>query len=245
MSRRGSNNVAFLLVDGYDLLGVSTNLTDNLEALIQDTTPFGESWETKASTGLKKATLSQEGFFDDATGSNNAALNGQQGVSRVLCYGIEGNTVGQKFIGYSGALQANFTRIATRGELHRANANYEGNGEVEEGRILHAHATQTADGDTEDTPVDNDAATTDGGSGYLQVSALTLGGYDNIVITVRQSADGESWEDLTSFTAVTSAPAKERKTLTGTVKQYLAVSWAFTGTGSDPSVKFMVGFKRD
>jgi len=243
--KRGADEVGLLLIDGYDVLGVTTQIEDNLEALLQETMPFGASWAEQAFTGLKKASLSQEGFYDDASNSSNTALSGQQGINRLLCYGIQGNVIGQHFIGYSGAMQVNYSRIAARGEIHRANASYEGSGEVEEGLILHHHVARTADGDTEDTPVDNGAASADGGSAYLQVSALTLDGYDNIVIKIRQSADGEVWEDLTSFTAITVAPAKERKVLTGAVKQYLAVSWAFTGTGSDPSVKFFVGFKRN
>ncbi len=243
--KRGSDEVGLLLIDGYDVLGVTTKLDDNLSALLQETTPFGSEWATQAPTGVKKASITQEGFFDDAANSVNAALSGQEGISRLLCYGIEGNTIGQKFIGYSGAMQVDYTRIAIRGEIHRANASYEGNGIVEEGLILHNHAEQTADGDTEDTPINNGSASADGGSAYLQVSALTLGGYTNCTITVRQSANGSDWEDLTSFTAVTSAPAKERKLITGTVKQYLAVSWAFIGEGENPSIKFFVGFKRN
>lgn len=243
MAKRGADQVGFFLIDGYDVLGVSTQLEDNLEAILQEATPFGAGWEVQAATGLKRASLTQEGFYDTSTGSSNAALSGQQGVNRLLCYGLEGNTVGQHFVGYQGALQVEFVRIASRGELHRANARYEGNGEVEEGVILHTHTVRTAAGDTESTAVDNGAQTTGGGAAYLQVSDLTLGGHTNLVVTVRQSDDGTTWEDLTSFTAVTSAPAKERKALSGTIKRYLAVSWTFAGSGT-PSAKFFVGLDR-
>ncbi len=245
--KRGSNEVGFLLIDGHDLLGVSTNLEDNLEALLEEATPFGEGWEQQVATGLKKASLTQEGYYDDAARSSNAALSGSEGVSRLLCYGLQGNIIGRHFVGYQGAMQVNFVRIASRGELHRANAAYEGDGEVEEGVILHNHAEQTADGDTEASSVDNGGATAAGGAAYLQVSELTLGGYTNVVIKVRDSANGVDWADLAgaTFTAVTAAPAKERTAITGNIRQYLAVSWAFTGAGADPSVKFLVGFKRN
>ena len=245
MTKRGSVDVGFLLIDGYDLLGVSTTLNDNLEALIQETTTFGTTWATQAPTGVKRAEISQEGYYDDASGSINDALSGQEGVSRLLSYGLEGNTIGKQFVGYSGAMQVNYTKIATRGEIHRANASYQGDGDVEKGLILHPHLLKDGDGNTESAGVEAAAQTTAGGVAYLQVSELDLDGLANVIIKIRESADGIAWNDLTSFTAVTAAPAKERKAITGTVKKHLAVSWAFAGlTTENPSVKFMVGFKR-
>jgi hypothetical protein len=245
MAKRGSNEVGLLLVDGYDLLGVTTTLTDNIEAVLEEVTVFGEDWAKQAYTGLKSAEISQEGFYDDASHSSNAALAGQSGVNRILCYGIEGNTIGQKFIAYSGALQTNYSRIASRGEIHRANANYQGSGSVEEGKILANHAIREAANDTTGTPVSRAAQTTGGGAAYLQVSALDLDGATNTIIKVLHSTDLLAWDDLVTFDAVTAAPAVQRKVVTGTVRKHLAVSWAYTG-GMDPEpvIKFMVGFKR-
>lgn len=246
MAKYGSKDVGFLLVDGYDLLGVTTQLEHTIEAMLEETAALGDGWENHAYLGMKKASLTQEGFFDDAADSSNVALNEKQGSSRVLCFGLEGNTIGKKFTGYSGAMQVNYRRVAGRGALHKANAEYQGSGAVEDGHVLHAHSTETAaSGNTEATPVDNGASSADGGSGYLQVSALTLGGYTNVVVKVRHSADNVAYADLITFTAVTAAPAAERKTVTGTVNRYVASSWAFTGAGTGQSVKFMAGFKRN
>lgn len=241
--KRGSADVGLLLMDGYDLLGVTTQLEDNVEAMLQENTPFGAGWTGQVSTGLKQAEIKQEGYYDDAANSINAALSGQEGLSRLLCYGIEGNAIGRRFIGYSGAMQVNYVRIATRGEIHRANAEYKGSGQVDEGAILHPHSNEESDGDTELTPVSVGAQTTAGGVAYLQVSDITLDGATDVTITIRHSTDEITWEDLVSFTAVAAAPASERKVVSGTVKKHLAVSWEFDG-GTDPEVKFFVGFKR-
>lgn len=242
-----SSKDCVLLIDGYNVRGVTTQINHSVEALTEETTALGDTWEAHAYLGLQRSDLAQEGFFDDASGLSNDALNGKQGLERVVCLGFEGNTIGRKFSGFQGAMQANFTRIASRGTLCRANANYSGSGIAEDGRILHALTERTAAGNTEGagTRVDNGAQTIIGGSAYLQVSALTLGGYTNAVIKVRQSADGTTWEDLETFTAVTAAPAKERKVKTGTIKRYLAVSWAWTGTGSGQAITFFVGFVRN
>jgi len=216
-----------------------------MEALLEETTVLGDSWAKQTAVGVKQASITQEGYYDDAAGNSNEALCGSTDLSRLLCYGLQGNEIGKHFIGYSGAMQTNFTRIASRGNLHRANANYQGNGEVEEGIILHPHVERVADGDTEDPPVDNGISTSKGGTAYLQLSKLVLGGYNNISIKIRQSDDGDDWEDLAAFTIAENAPAKERKSITGTIKRHLAVSWSFTGTGSGQAAKFMVGFVRN
>ena len=59
-----------------------------------------------------------------------------------------------------------------------------------------------------------------GGVGYLQVTAMT--GFGQFVGKIRDSADDVTYADLITFTAVTSAPDAERKTVTGTVDRYLA-----------------------
>lgn len=246
MGKFGSNQCGFLLIDGYDVLGVTTQIEDNVEALIEETTALGDTWQEHEYTNIRRASIAQEGFFDDAAGSSNAALVAGPGTSRVLCYNVEGNTIGKKFVGYSGAMQAKYVRVASRGELHKANAEYQGNGVVEEGKILHAHGAETAaSGNTQASSVDNGASSSAGGSGYLQANALTLGGYTNVVVKVQHSADNVVFADLITFTAVTAAPTAERKTVAGTVNRYLAASWAFTGAGAGQSVTFLTGFKRN
>jgi hypothetical protein len=83
-----------------------------------------------------------------------------------------------------------------------------------------------------------------GGSGYLQVTAITLGGYDDAVVTFRHSADNVTFANLVAMTAVTAVGA-ERKTVAGTVNRYVAQSVAFTGAGSDPSLTYFAGFARN
>ncbi len=246
MTKRSSPDVGFLLVDGYDVMGVVAELTDNIEATVEEILPFSSEWSDKLYVGVKRADIAQDGYFDDATDSINDALKDQSGVSRVVCYGYEGNTIGQRFTGYQGAVQVNYERVATRGQLHRANAKYTASGQVDEGEVLHSHTARTDDGDTKLTPVSVSAQTTAGGIAYLQLSELTLDGATNVTVKILQSANEVDWDVLTTFTAVTTAPKAERKVLTGTIKKHLAVSYEFTGgADDDSSVKFMVGFVRN
>ncbi len=243
MGKKSSADVGFLLIDGYDVLSSTTQLTDNAEAILQETTPLGVGWPEHSYTGVNKAEIQQEGFYDDAVGAINEALQDNSGATRLLCYGPEGNAAGLQFVGFAGALQVKYTRIAARAEMHRANAAYAGSGQVVTGRIILPHILCEDDGDSKADEVDNGASSADGGLAFLQVSGLDLDGGSKCVVKIEESATGASWNDLATFTDVTVVPAKELKTVTGTVKRHLAVSWAFTG-GSDPTIKMFVGFHR-
>lgn len=244
MATYSAKDVAFLLVDGASILPRTGSITSKVTATMDDVTPLGVEYSEAAYGGLKTGEFTHAGFYDDATNSTNDAFNEQNGVSRVVCAGLEGNTIGKALTGMGGAYQSAYERVATKGQIHRANGSFTVSGDVDEGVILHALGAETAAGDTQDDSVDNGASSANGGAGYLQVSALTLGGYTNVAVKIQGSADDTTYTDLVSFTAVTAAPDAERKTVTGTVKQYLAASWSFTGSGSSPSATFMVGFAR-
>ncbi len=244
MVKRGSDQVGFLLVDGYNILSDVTSLEDNVEAMLQENHGFGDDWTKQIYTGVKNASISQEGFFDTDVGASHQALSGSEGVARVLCYGIEGNTPGRKFIAYNGAMQVNYNRLAVRNELTRANANYQGSGQVDEGIILHPYQLRGAPGTTTATPVDLGAPRTSGII-YIQVSDLELDGFLKADFNLLHSDDGEEWTGFLDFShSVTTAPVAVRKSFTGELKRYVAVSWGYAVTGGEnPSVKFFLGLK--
>lgn len=78
-----------------------------------------------------------------------------------------------------------------------------------------------------------------GGAGYQQVTAFS--GFSGFIGTIRDSADDITYGDLLAFTDVTSQPAAERKTVSGTVERYLAYKGDVTGSGS---VSVFCGFAR-
>ena len=244
MAKYGSNSVAFLLLDGFSVLGQTTTLDDTVTADIEDTTPLGVAWQEQTSANIKRAQINQSGFFDDDLNSVHDALNEKQGQSRILCYGVEGNTANQGFTGYSGAVQVNYARLASVGAVHKANASYQSSGAVDEGIILHALGARTADGNTESTGYDGTAASSAGGAAYLQLTALTLDGHTGLVVSIMDSADDITYAELAAFTAATTAPGAQRVAVAGAVRQYLAAAWDFTGTGTSPTATFMAGLSR-
>jgi hypothetical protein len=246
MARYGSDD-AFILVDGYNLSGLTTTGTAEIEAITEATHGLGDSWEEQSYVGLKRAMLTQEGFYDDAALQSNVALVGSEGLSRLALFGLEGNVIGEKAIAYMGALESKTVRIATRGELHKLNVEYVGNGAVHDAIILHALGAEDASpANTQSASVDNAAQSTTGAVAFLQVTSLTLGGYTNCIIQVDDSANNSAWLAVSggAFTAVTAAPTAQTLVIPGTIRRYLSVSWAFTGAGSGESVSFIVGVTR-
>lgn len=244
MAKYGSSN-AFLLVDGFSLTGTLTEFSEDTEALLEQSDCLGDSWVEFLPTGLKRAALAQSGFFDDAADSVNEALSELQQSSRIVCYGFEGNTVGKKFVGLTGAFGAKYARLSSRGALHKANAEYVVTGQKDDGGIiLHALGARTATGNSQGSDSqDAGASSSNGAVGYLQVTAIS-GTNATLDAVIRHSADDSTYADLIAFTQVVVAAERQaqRGTSAGTVNRHLAASWTIAGT--DPSVTFFIGCKR-
>lgn len=243
MSRYSSADVGFLLINGLNVLGDMTDIEDMHEAVTEDVTVLGDDEEQHAYVGIKRYDLSQKGFYNDAASRSNEALIGI-GTSKILSFAPEGNTQG-KIAACSSMVQADYKRQITRNALHKAEATYKSAYGHDEARIIHTLQAQTADGDTEASSYDGTAQSTAGATAYLQVTAIDLDGYDSVTITVLDDADNSgTFGSLVAFTNVTAVGA-ERVTVAGTVERYLAVSYAFNGTGTSPSITFMVAVKRN
>jgi hypothetical protein len=87
------------------------------------------------------------------------------------------------------------------------------------------------------------AKTNNGGSAYLEMTALGLGTFTDALVTTRHSDDDSVFVDLVAFTARTVFGA-ERVTVAGAVRRYLAQNIDFRGAGSGGSATYMVGFAR-
>ena len=243
MARYGSDDVGFVLIDGFNVVGATTDFSEDREAILEETHTLGDSWVEHEAVGLSRFSLTQSGFYDDDSDSINELLEGNQGTNRVICLGPAGNTIGQPFTGVQGAINGSYRRQVSRGALHKAESNYAGNGRIEDGVILHELSAETVDGDTESSSHDNAAQSTAGGAGYLQITAIDLDGHTALEVDILDSADDATFASKAAFTAATAVGA-ERIAIAGTIRRYTAVSYDFTGTGTSPSATFMTGIVR-
>lgn len=245
MAKIGSPDVGFILIGGYDLLGVSVTAFKMMhEAVTEEETGSGDADENHAKVGLSRGSLELSGFYEDAAGKSDAALIAFG--DRVVLIAHRGNTIGKLAWGFAGAVEAVYNRVLAVAALHKANANFKMNGPIEVRHvILHTHSTESAaSGDTEGTSVDNSASSADGGAGIVGCEDLNLGGYTDVTVKVRDSTDNVVWADLVTFTNISAAKTATRKTVAGTVDRYLSMSWLFNGSGSGQSIKFAVSFHR-
>lgn len=247
MAVYGPTSVPFFFVGGRDLLAsILFDFEDGTETDTEEAHGLGGSgWKEHKAIGVRHAMLSQRGFFDDATDGVNQALSGNQAVQQIISYGLNGGTVGKKLIGLSGAFASTYVRALSRGGIHKANATYSLAGQKDEGVIVHAKTAETGvPWNTESTSVDNTVSSAAGGAGYLQVPALTLGGFTSATVKVRHSVDNVTFADLLTFTVVTASPSAQRATVTGTVNRYLATAGSWNGAGSGQSITPVMGFAR-
>lgn len=156
MSKYGSSSLAVLLVDGYNLLSSAIqSIAAKVEAMTQPTQSFGDAFEEHTPTGLCRATLAlNDAFFDDTTASLHDAMVASTGVSRAICVGFEGNTIGKHAELYAGAYTISYEPASAMGGLTKANVVHTVNGQVDHGAVVHSLAAKTADWDTTATPVD-------------------------------------------------------------------------------------------
>lgn len=224
-----SSSFAVFLADGFNLLaGKVKNVSYKVEALQERTDGLGDSWEAFTPTGIRKASLAQDGaFFDDTANGLHLAFRAGQAVSRILCVAPAGNVIGRLFHGMQGVYASAYEVLGQVGALTKANATYTVSGIVQQGIVLQEWATRTDDWNTavEGNSVDNAASSTSGGHGYLQVSGFS--GPNTLTVKIQHASDGggagATWADLISFTAVTGAQTAQRIAVSGTIDRWTRV----------------------
>lgn len=242
MALKGSADVGFLLVSGMDVMADVTDIEDEQPDIVEETTTLGVAAQTYGAVGLGDYMLSQKGFYNDAANRSNAAFVSPGRVD-VLCYAPEGNTVGAR-VACSELTKVSYKRLIAGKALTKAEVTYESSKGHDEAILLHILGDETEDADGEASYYDGAAGSSAGATAYLQVKALNLDGYDSVTISIEDSADHSTWAELLAFTDVTAIGA-ERKTVAGTVDRYLTWKVVFNGSGTSPSVTFMVAIKRN
>lgn len=248
MSRYGSPNVDAVLVGGYNLVAYLTSIGSVRKgAVLEERTALNDDWRKHGDTTLREYSMGPyEGWYDDtATTGILARIDAELGTTAVICELRDTNTIGKSFVGMADAWFENFERMITVGESHKVSVTFAGSAEQDNGIILHALSTETANFDTEGaSSQDAGASSSAGGAGYVQLTELALDTATNLALFVRHSADDVTYANLVTFTPRTAIGA-ERKAVTGTVNRHLAVKGTWTGgAGASSSATVMIGFAR-
>ena len=244
MAKYGPNDVA-VLVHGHAITNNTLVLEAEVEAVLEEGTHgFGVAWVESEDVGVRKWSASLEGHYDDDDGQTEDAFVGHEGADRVVALGIEGNAQGKKCL-CGIAITSKVVRKAGRGQLSKISAEFMGDGVLSDAVIVQSLAAESGAGATSDGSLDNSASSSAGGTGYLQVTDLALGGYTSVTVKIQDSPDDSAWTDLITFTAVTADDFAQAVAVTGTVDRYLRVELTLNGAGSGESITLLVAFERD
>lgn len=247
MSVYASKDVGFFLLGGYSLLGSTSKIEDTVELKLSETYVLGDADEAYWSSGAKKTTVTQEGWFDDDVNSVHEALKDLPVLAVPMSIAPHGNVGGRVFEGYASVQRVGYTRQLTVSDVHKASGSYGIWYGKKVGKIAGPLATKTTAGNTDADDVIISVAQpagTNGGAMFLHMTALS--GCTNCTVTLRHSTDGVTYADKTAFSAVTpanvpgGAAAGQYVVLTGQINKWVSVAWAYSAP-SGPSATFFVG----
>ena len=227
-----------VFVDEFDFSSYFNDVSASTMVETAETSTFGSDAKEYI-TGLVDGTVSLSGMFE-ATASVGTddyfetVLGGD--TKQKVIVAPEGHALGSRAV----MLESDATSYEVSGaiaDVVQASAEFQSSEGVEHGVILSSGSAVSETGNG--TGVDNGAATTNGGVGYLSVPVNTRNG--DVTVKIQASADNSTFADLITFTAVSTATTtSERVEVTGTVARYLRVSYTVAGaTGSaTPIVAF-------
>jgi hypothetical protein len=150
MSPVSSASFAVLLVDGYSLLSAKVQgFSHEVEVELEPSEGLGDLWRATLPTGMRKATITQDGaFFDTTAAGIHAAMSAAPSTTRIVAWAEAGNTIGAIFAACQGALTAKYTVLSASAKLTKANVAYQVTGALDEGVIVQNATPKTVDWNT-------------------------------------------------------------------------------------------------
>jgi len=205
---------------------------------VAETTTFGKSSKTYVA-GMKDGTISMSGFFDATADGTLQTLIGSSSNSNL--FGFTGSIALSSLVSYAKGDVTNYGISSPVGDVVAFTLDFQSNEIIDNGLVLSPITTSTAS--FTGTAVDNSTSTSNGGSGFLIVSAAS-GTTPTLDLEIQHSADDVTYATLLSFTQATSTTSEIKAVASSTtVNRYLKVSATIGGT--TPSFTTIVGFARN
>jgi hypothetical protein len=228
-----------------------TNITEAYEYPLEDITGASEDTDKWAAVDERRWTMTQEGFVNIGVNQYHQIL--ETADPQILMYARAGNTIGAPLVAFFGVRTVYETSPA-RGEHHKARATYltaatatnQAPTPPGKTRIIANLIARTTAGPA--NTVSHDwgvgSTSTNGGSAWISMTAVTLGGATAVAVKIRDSDDNVTFVDLATFTPRTTIGA-ERIAIAGTIERYVLTQWEFTGSpGGSQTATFTTGLSR-
>lgn len=215
---------AKVLLNGYDISPYvkSAGFSGSLD--VADTSVLG-STAKQSVTGLLDASVTLDGVYDGSTSASDDIMTQAMGTTLDnIMYCPQGYAaVGVPAYGFE-AHSSSYEVSTDVGDAASWTSQFASNMGFERGLLHHPYQAEVAGGNT--TGINNTASSTNGGVGYLQVSAGAT-----LLVKLQDSADNSAWADVAGGTfTVTSVRTFQRLVIAGTIRQYTRCLWTGTGT---------------
>jgi len=223
MAKESGLNVR-LYVSGYDLSGDANSLAavGYTNELYEVTTLSSSA--TARLLGKVDGTLTVNGFFDNASGKIHSVLSGNSGKIPTADVGVLvplGSAIGDPAYGLVAKEAEYNTERSDTGPV-TVYSSFASNGSGPEFGIMATAHDDTVTASTSGTSVDNSASSSDGGSWYYQIMALSaVGGNARWHLNLQHSTNDSTWTDVSSATVSSTDPAAVRTAFTGTLNRYV------------------------
>lgn len=230
---------ATLFVGTADISGDVGALTNvEISRATFDVTPINASAMERI-VGRRDGAMAFTGFFNATAGQSHPVLSALARTD-VICSAFIGATVGYPAASMT-AKQVNYAPAMGDDGSLALSVNMTANGYgLEWGEMLSAGKESFATGTVNGTSIDGSAATTEGGSAYLQVFSVASG---TATFAVQDSANNTDFTDVTGliFTGATGATTQRLQTAAGaTIRRYVRVQ----GTGVHGAAVIALNFVR-
>jgi hypothetical protein len=226
---------AAALMDQYDMSAFfkGINLKNNIT--LDDTNTFGQAYKARDVPGLLDASADCQGFYDPAANASWPMIRASLAAASVIfSFAPEGWAIGNLVEMGKGVFTGTDVPLDVD-KVVPVSAKTMADDGWDLGVCLHALASEAVA--TNSASVDETAGTANGGVGHLHVTAFVSG---TATVKIQHSTDNSVWNDLITFTAVTSV-TKERIELAAgtTVNRYVRVI-----TSGTFSITFTAAFGR-
>lgn len=202
----------------------------------EDRTHIGATVAYEDFVGVQEAVVTVKGWYD---GDWWAGVLGQgyfSGQSQLILLpaGIDYSKRATIFKG----VHVRAKRLIERRGLTKMEGEFRTSEGAYEGLVLSpSTVVRYAAGNTDANDVNFGVASPTGGVLQVHCTGLTLGGYTNIALSLRDSADGNTWAVVAGGPTLyfTSAYTGQQVSVAVAVRQYVSLAWAWTGAGSGQS----------
>ena len=213
---------AKVYLNGYSVSTYFDNVSVSMSADIVETTVFTDAAKSYV-MGQKSATLAAEGFGAGSTSEIDQHLEDAISTSENIWLWYPHESVGMSGYGMKGYNTQYDVKASISGAVRVAAACQSNVGKepVKCVRVL-AVATASSSG----AALDNGAKSTNGGAGYLQVTATNT---SDAAIAIDHSSDGSSWATVATFATAPLNASAQRVAIDGEIRRYVKASCTLSG----------------